>query len=268
MAIIGQRQRRRFQQARRLGLKIPFSYKRIYNIKRFPKLIQEELVKYPETILDDSDFEEDNQVLSNMKYKKDITLYIIKNDERKREAIEQSADPKRIWAARKARGHKNFKDLDRYIFKLACDIGLSKQGLVKEMTKERRFGTHIKNENMSRKSTYQKGVEEELAKQISIYVEEDPDCFVNDRDSRDKLLARFELDRTVLKQYPNAITAMFVRTGDQVPADLYIEEKPINGKKQSSVSDKKQFQIPIFSQQVNEEEIVHRSSSKQNPVYD
>lgn len=109
------------------------------------------------------------------------------------------------------------------------------------MTKERRFGTHIKNENMSRKSTYQKGVEEELAKQIAIYVEEDPDCFVNDRNARDKLLARFELDRSLLKKYPNTINAMFVRTGDQVPEDLITEEKLVNGKKESAVSVKKLF---------------------------
>ena len=71
-------------------------------------------------------------------------LYIIKDDERKRETIESNADPKRIWAARRARGEKNFKDLDRYLFLKALDIGLAKQGLSKEMTKERRFGTHIK----------------------------------------------------------------------------------------------------------------------------
>jgi hypothetical protein len=45
---------------RRLGLKIPFTYKRIWNVEKFPKQIQEELVKYPEAVLDDSDFEDDN----------------------------------------------------------------------------------------------------------------------------------------------------------------------------------------------------------------
>ena len=97
-------------------------------------------------------------------YKDDVTGYIVKNDERKRETIEYHGDPRRLWAAREARGEKNFKDLDRYLFLKAVDIGLTKQGLTKEMTKERRFGTHITNPNISRKSTYQKGVEEELAK--------------------------------------------------------------------------------------------------------
>ena len=75
-------------------------------------------------MLDDSDYEPDEEVMN--KYKEDITKYVIKNDERKREAIEQNADPRRIWAARLARGDKNFKDLARYIFLKACDIGLAK----------------------------------------------------------------------------------------------------------------------------------------------
>ena len=111
MAIIAQRQRRRYHQVRRLGFKIPLTYKRIYNLRLFPKAIQEELVKYPETILDDSDYEPDEEIARNQDYKEDITRYIIKNDERKRELIESQGQPKRIRAARTAKGHNNFKDL-------------------------------------------------------------------------------------------------------------------------------------------------------------
>lgn len=76
---------------------------------------------------------------------------------------------------------------------------------------------------MSRKSTYQKGVEEELARQLELHVKNDPDCFVKDRISRDKLLARFEINRSILKQYPEVIKAMFLKTGDVIPKDLLVE---------------------------------------------
>jgi len=148
-------------------------------------------VKYPETILNDSDYESDNEVVNNPAYKADIKKYIVKNDERKREVIESQGQPKRIHAARTARGHNNFKDLAQYIYHKALDVGLANQGLSKEMTKERRFGNHLVKENMSRKSTYQKGVEEELARQIAAYVKEKPSCFVQDVLARDKLLSRF-----------------------------------------------------------------------------
>jgi hypothetical protein len=75
---------------------------------------------------DDSDFETDEQVLANEEYQQDITRYIVKNDERKREAIESNADPKRIWAARQAKGENNFKDLERYLYRKALDVGLAK----------------------------------------------------------------------------------------------------------------------------------------------
>ena len=45
-------------------------------------------MKYPETILLDSDCESDEQVLLNLEYKQDIRRYIVKNDEGNREAIE------------------------------------------------------------------------------------------------------------------------------------------------------------------------------------
>ena len=52
-----------------------------------PQFIQTELFKYPETVENDSSYESDSQVLR--KYKDDPLEYIIGNDARKREAIEQ-----------------------------------------------------------------------------------------------------------------------------------------------------------------------------------
>jgi hypothetical protein len=75
MAILAMRQRRRFMQVRHLGLKVPDSYKRISSIRTMPKYIQEELVKYPETIENDSSFEPDEEVLD--KFKNSPLKYII-----------------------------------------------------------------------------------------------------------------------------------------------------------------------------------------------
>ena len=64
MGIIAQRQRRRFNQVRRLGMHIKQNqYKRIFRVTTFPKMIQEALCKYPEVILDDSCYEDDDAVI-------------------------------------------------------------------------------------------------------------------------------------------------------------------------------------------------------------
>ena len=63
MGIIAQRQRRRFNQVRRLGLKVPNDYKRIFKVTGYPKVIQEALVKYPEVLEEDSSYEDDDSVL-------------------------------------------------------------------------------------------------------------------------------------------------------------------------------------------------------------
>jgi hypothetical protein len=55
-----------------------------------------------------------------------------------------NAEPVRIWEARKARGHANYKNLCNYLKMVATDKALASLGLHKEMTKERREGT-IKN---------------------------------------------------------------------------------------------------------------------------
>jgi len=72
-------------------------------VRTLPKFIQEELLKYPETIENDSSYESDQEVLQ--KYSNDPLKYILGNDARKREALEHQEEPKRIHAARTAKGH-------------------------------------------------------------------------------------------------------------------------------------------------------------------
>jgi hypothetical protein len=50
-------------QVRKLKIKVPITYKRIQPITQALRDVQETLVKYPSTITDDSDFEEDDVVL-------------------------------------------------------------------------------------------------------------------------------------------------------------------------------------------------------------
>jgi hypothetical protein len=64
MAILALRERRRYNQVRRLGIKVPLGYARIYSIKLMPKDVQNEMLKYPSGITDDSDFEDDAEVLA------------------------------------------------------------------------------------------------------------------------------------------------------------------------------------------------------------
>jgi hypothetical protein len=65
---------------------VPSQYKRIHSVRTLPKFIQEELLKYPETITNDPGYESDNSVLR--KYANDPLVYILGNDTRKREEIE------------------------------------------------------------------------------------------------------------------------------------------------------------------------------------
>ena len=57
----------------------------MYSIHHFPYKIQETLVTYQDTILDDSDFEDDQEVL--VKYKDKPLDYIEKTSSRKMEEI-------------------------------------------------------------------------------------------------------------------------------------------------------------------------------------
>jgi len=152
MGIIAQRQRRRFNQVRKLGIKVPSTFKRIFKVTLYPKVIQEALVKYPEVIEEDSSYEDDEEVVE--KYTANPILYIKAKDDRKRDAIEMNAEPFRIREARTKHGDKNYKDFADHISYEAINVALAKQGLPREMTEERRWGKHIKNEGMLDRNNY------------------------------------------------------------------------------------------------------------------
>ena len=136
-----------------------------------------------------------------------------------------NGEPTRIWNARTRRGDKNYECLAKFLELKAIDIALTNLGLSREMTEERRWGKHIKDHSQLQHDQYRQPVEQELAKRIDEHVRlEDPDCFVNNKDARDKLLALFKIDRTVLKKYPHAVRAMFVTFGESIPEDLYSPE--------------------------------------------
>ena len=124
----------------------------------YPKIIQDALVKYPEVLEEDSSYEDDDEVMK--KYRKDPLPYIHAKDDRKRDAIEMNAEPHRIRGARTRHGDKNYKNLADHIIYQAVDVALKKQGMPREMTDERRWGKHIKNEQMLDRNFYQKGFEE------------------------------------------------------------------------------------------------------------
>lgn len=87
-------------------------------------------------------------------------------DARKRDAIEMNAEPFRIRNARTRKGDKNYKNFADYVIYEAVNVALAKQGMPREMTEERRWGKHIKNEQMLDRNFYQKGFEEELASHL------------------------------------------------------------------------------------------------------
>ena len=100
--IIAMRQRRRFQQCRQLGLTIARRYKRIASIRVAPQDIQEELIKIPHAVEEDSSYEADEVVVR--KYKRDPLKYIIANDPEKMELIKSKRTANRYTAALKKIG--------------------------------------------------------------------------------------------------------------------------------------------------------------------
>ena len=130
------------------------------------------------------------------------------------------ASPVRIRNARTRRGDKNYKRFSDFIIYKAVDLALERQGMPRHMTEERRWGKHIKNAEMLDRNTYQKGFEETLAELLNDHIDKEPDIFLNDRESRDKVFLKFEKDITVLRQYPRVINAMWTTLGDSVPTKL------------------------------------------------
>ena len=104
----------------------------------FPKQVQEELVNYPETILDDPYYLLDEQCMQ--KYGSNPMVYLMASDQSLREQIEQGGEPSRYYEARRNRGLSNFKNLGKELVKLAMDTSLEALGIPKEMTKDRRDG--------------------------------------------------------------------------------------------------------------------------------
>jgi hypothetical protein len=121
-----------------MGIKVSSNYKRIHSVKTLPKGIQEELVAYSETVLEDSSYESDEDV--RRKYGADPVTYIIANDVRKKEAMQRNEEPRRIQKAREAKGRSNFKNIADQILNEAADISLKAHGFSREMTDARRFG--------------------------------------------------------------------------------------------------------------------------------
>lgn len=74
-----------------------------------------------------------------------------------------NAEPHRIRNARARQGDKNYRDLAAHISYEAINVALTKQGMPREMTEERRWGKHIKNDKMLDRNHYQQGFEVELA---------------------------------------------------------------------------------------------------------
>ena len=110
------------------------------------------MVKYPDTIEEDSSYEDDEVVVQ--KYISDPVKYIKSKDDRKRDAIEMNGEPYRIRNARTKHGDKNYRDVADYLIYEAVNVALAKQGMPREMTEERRWGKHIKNEAMLDRNNY------------------------------------------------------------------------------------------------------------------
>ena len=147
-----------------------------------------------------------------------------------------NGEPRRLWEARTKRGDKNH-DIATKILYDAAHVALENQGLHREMTMERRRGDHIKRYEQTQQSYYRAGFEKEIANNLNQYVKEDPDIFIKEpRETVDKILKEFQLDITILKQYPLVIDAMFTKLGVEVPENLIIEKElheMLSGMKQS-----------------------------------
>ena len=150
MAILGLRQRNRYRQCRRLGFQVPESYIRVKNIRLLPAWIQEELLKYPDTINEDSSYEDDNQLMK--KYKHDPMAYIIAEDQQKKEALEQGGEPTRLNKARRNKGDgditKTIKKIKQSVMKTAFEEAGITYGRFDENQ-----GTQTKAKLMSREET-------------------------------------------------------------------------------------------------------------------
>ena len=114
MGILALRERRRYNQCRRLGFHIKFTYKRIQKPTLFPHYTVNEIMENDSCLLEDSEYEDDEEVL-----KKDPATiaedYVHNKTTMHREILEMKGEPYRLYRARiKHTGHK-FKDIHKVI---------------------------------------------------------------------------------------------------------------------------------------------------------
>ncbi len=109
------------------------------------------------------------------------------------------------------------------------------------------------------KKFYQEGFEGELCKFLSQYCSENPELFVRDRDSRDRILAKFESDMTIMRDYPNVIHSMWTKLGETAPEHLRVE-----GQKTASAQREKTFGLPSNRKSLGIAELVGEDS---HPVF-
>ena len=90
----------------------------------------------------------------------------------------------------------------------------------------------------------------------------DPKVFAGDVESREKILAKFELDPSMLRHYPLVIRAMYTELGEEAPehlrpesADLSMQEQEPNEKQGTAsvlhtlMEVSKDFEVPQVQMQ-------------------
>jgi hypothetical protein len=76
------------------------------------------------------------------RHKNNPMAYILGTDARKREAIENSGEARRIHKAREAKGFKNYKNIADVIKREASNLALNKLGIVRGIAEDRNRGTN------------------------------------------------------------------------------------------------------------------------------
>ncbi|CDW84922.1 UNKNOWN [Stylonychia lemnae] len=222
MAILAMRERRRYNQVRRLRLDIPMSYARIKKFTILPRPIQEELIKYPSSVIEDSDFEDDD-IIRN-KYQSDPVKYICQNSQYKREKLEAGGKPNRIWAAREKSGDIKYTDIATEILIQAIDQGLSDNGVKRGITKEKLDGTYQRPAHLTKEylaNMRDEYLVEYIKKFYDIYGDQ---MFIQQPKTRDRLLEMLKGKRVMLRKYPEIILAMYRNEPENIPEDLQVEQ--------------------------------------------
>lgn len=178
LAILGQRQRNRYLQCKRLKLKIPANYAKVRSIRLLPKFIQEELLKYPEAVEQDSSYEEDQNVLAS--FKQNPISYILGSDLQKKEQLEQSGQPYRILNARKKKGVLDIKaDLDKLVKKAATE-SLDQAGIVFGMNNNLKNTDNSDSEPKADSDDTRRRYERKFIDKFAQYLSKNPQIFTEE----------------------------------------------------------------------------------------